>query len=91
SGAVIHVEEGKGVSALSGILNKLKRSKLKIVTMDMVNAYYSWINQEFPNTKIVFDHFHVIKLINDKLNKVKRKVSAKLNIIKQKAAKGFAL
>ena len=27
SGAVIHVGEGKGVSALSGALNKLKRSK----------------------------------------------------------------
>ena len=44
----------------SGALNKSKRSKLKIVTMDMANAYYSWIYQKFPNVKIVFDHFHVI-------------------------------
>ena len=51
SGAVIHVGEGKGVSALSGALNKLKRSKLKIVTIDIANAYYSWIHQEFPNVK----------------------------------------
>ena len=84
SGAVIHVGEGKGVSALSGALNKLKRSKLKIVTMDMANACYSWIHQEFPNVKIVFDHFHVIKLINDKVDKVRRRVTAKLNIIQQK-------
>ena len=84
SGAVIHVGEGKGVSALSGALNKLKRSKLKIVTMDMANACYSWINQEFPNVKIVFDHFHVIKLMNDKVDKVRRRVTAKLNIIQQK-------
>ena len=91
SGAVIHVGEGKGVSALSGVLNKLKRSKLKIVTMDMANAYYSWICQEFPNAKIIFNYFHVIKLINDKLDKTIRRITAKLNIIQQKAAKGFAL
>ena len=40
--------------------------------MDMANAYYGWIFQEFPNVKIVFYHFHVIKLMNDKLDKVRR-------------------
>ena len=89
SGAVIHVGEGKGVSALSGALNKLKLSKLKIVTMDMVNAYYSWIHQEFPNVKIIFDHFHFIKLMNDKLDKARRRITAKLNIIQQKQLKGL--
>ena len=68
----IHVGEGKCVSALSGAFNKLKRRKLKIVTMYIDNAYYSWTSQEFPNVKIVFDHFHVIKLMNDKLDKVRR-------------------
>ncbi len=70
-------------------INKLKRSKLKIVTMDMANAYYSWINQEFPNVKIVFDYFHVIKLMNDKLDNVRRRVAVKLNIIQQKLLKGL--
>ena len=54
SGAVIHVGEGKCVSALSGAFNKLKRRKLKIVTMYIDNAYYSWIYQEFPNVKNCF-------------------------------------
>ena len=89
SGAVIHVGEGKGVSALSGALNKLKRRKLKIITMDMANAYYSRIHQEFLNVKIVFDHFYVIKLMNDKLDKARRRVTAKLNIIQQNQLKGL--
>ena len=55
----------------------------------MANACYSWINQEFPNVKIVFDYFHVIKLMNDKLDKVRRRVTAKLNIIQQKQLKGL--
>ena len=55
----------------------------------MANTYYSWINQEFSNTKIVFDHFHVIKLMNDKLDKARRRVTAKLNIIQQKKLNGL--
>ena len=57
--------------------------------MDMVNAYYSWIHQEFPNVKIIFDHFHFIKLMNDKLDKARRRITAKLNIIQQKQLKGL--
>ena len=55
----------------------------------MANAYYSWICQEFPNAKIIFNYFHVIKLINDKLDKTIRRITAKLNIIQQKQIKGL--
>ncbi|OQA81381.1 MAG: hypothetical protein BWY31_03767 [Lentisphaerae bacterium ADurb.Bin242] len=37
-GAVIHVGDGKGTKDLEGALRKLKRSKLRMVTMDMSNA-----------------------------------------------------
>ena len=89
SGAVIHVGGGKGVSALSGAFSKLKRSKLKIVTMNIENAYYSWIYQEFSNVKTVFYHFYVIKLMNDKFDKVRRWITAKINITQQKLLKGL--
>ncbi len=55
----------------------------------MANAYYGWISQEFPNVKIVFYHFHVIKLMNDKLDKVRRWITAKLNITQQELLKGL--
>ena len=89
SGAVIHVGEGKGISALAGALKKLKKSKLRIVTMDMANAYYSWISENFPQAHIVFDHFHVIKLMNDKLDLVRRRVTAKIDDIQRKQLKGL--
>ena len=89
SGAVIHVGEGKGISALAGALKKLKKSKLKVVTMDMANAYYSWISENFPNVRIVFDHFHVIKLMNDKLDLVRRRVTAKMDDSQRKQLKGL--
>ena len=39
SGAVIHVGEGKGISALAGALKKLKKSKLKISTPILQNPF----------------------------------------------------
>ena len=89
SGAVVHVGDGKGVAALDGALKKLKKSKLRVVTMDMANAYYSWIAEHFPKVSIVFDHFHVIKLMNDKLDHVRRRVVAKLDAVQQKQLKGL--
>ena len=89
SGAVIHVGEGKGIQALDGALKKLKKSKLRVVTMDMANAYYSWFSEHFPKVSIVFDHFHVIKLMNDRLDHVRRRVTARLDDVQQKQLKGL--
>ena len=89
SGAVVHIGEGKGISALAGALKKLKKSKLRVVTMDMANAYYSWISENFPQANIVFDHFHVIKLMNDKLDLVRRRITAKMDEVQRKQLKGL--
>jgi transposase len=89
SGAVVHVGEGKGIRALDGALAKLRRSKLRVVTMDMANAYYSWIQTHFPRATIVFDHFHVIKLMNEKLDLVRRRVTAELDDLQRKQLKGL--
>ena len=79
SGAVIHVGNGKGVSALDGLSKKLRKKKLKVVAMDMSNAYASWVENHFPKARIVFDHFHVIKLMNERLDKLRRRYVAELD------------
>ncbi len=89
SGAVIHVGEGKGVDALAGALKKLKKSKLRVVTMDMANAYSSWIGKNFPKVHIVFDPFHVIKLMNEKLDKIRRRVVGQLDETQKRQFKGL--
>ncbi|NTU50521.1 MAG: transposase [Desulfobulbaceae bacterium] len=73
NGDIIHVGDGKGLAALEESLKKLKKRKLRIVAMDMSNAYSSWIEKHFPKVRIVFDHFHVIKLMNDRLDKLRRR------------------
>jgi transposase len=74
SGAVIFVGDGKGSDALDPFWKKVKRAKAKIeaVAMDMSPAYISAVSFHLPKAAIVFDHFHVIKLFNDKLSELRR-------------------
>lgn len=74
SGAVVFVGEGKGADALTPFWKRLKRSRTRIeaVAMDMSQAYISAVTANLPNATIVFDHFHVIKLMNEKLTELRR-------------------
>lgn len=89
SGAVLYVGDGKGIAALAGALKVLRKSKIRVITMDMANAYYNWFSENFPKAHIVFDHFHVIKLMNDKLDHVRRRVVATLDQRQQRQLKGL--
>ena len=55
----------------------------------MTNAYSTWFAEHFPRAQIVFDHFHVIKLMNDRLDQVRRRVTAKLDSMERKHLKGL--
>lgn len=89
SGAVIHVGDGKGTEAIHGALRKLRKAKLRVVAMDMANAYYNWFARHFPKVQIVFDHFHVIKLMNEKVDNVRRRVVSKMGDVQKKQLKGL--
>jgi len=74
TGAVVFVGDGKGADALLPFWKKLKSSKAKInaVAMDMSPAYISAVTKHLPDATIVFDHFHIVKLFNDKLADLRR-------------------
>jgi transposase len=74
SGAVVFVGEGKGANALEPFWKRLKSSKARVeaVAMDMSQAYIAAVSSNLPRATIVFDHFHVIKLMNEKLTDLRR-------------------
>jgi transposase len=74
SGAVVFVGDGKGADALKPFWKRLRPSKAKIeaVAMDMSAAYRSAVAAHLPGATIVFDHFHVVKLFNEKLSDLRR-------------------
>ena len=69
SGAILFVGEGKSADALLPFWRRVRRSQAQIeaVAMDMSAAYISAVEAHLPEATIVFDHFHVIKLMNEKL------------------------
>ena len=76
TGAVVFVGDGKSSDALIPFWKRLKASKanVKAVAIDMSPAYIRAVKDNLPNAKIVFDHFHVIKMFNDKLSKFRRQL-----------------
>ncbi len=91
TGAVVFVGVGKGADALDPFWKQVKRAKSKIdaVAIDMSPAYISAIIKNLPNAKIVFDHFHVIKMFNDKLSELRRQLYHEVNdILQKKVMKG---
>ncbi len=47
------------------------RENLKEVSVDMWGGFQKVIREVFPNALIVIDRFHVMKLVNKALNKVR--------------------
>jgi transposase len=76
SGAVVFVGDGKGTEALDPFWTRLRRSraKVKAVATDMGRAYIRAVRENLPHAVHVFDHFHVVKLFNDKLSALRREL-----------------
>jgi transposase len=91
TGAVVFVGYGKGADALEPFWEKLGRGKAKIkaVAIDMSPAYISAVKENLPNASIVFDHFHIIKLYNDKLSDFRCKLFREAtDLLKKNILKG---
>ena len=71
---MVFVGDGKGADALKPFWKRLRPSgaKIEAVAMDMSAAYRGAVSTHLPKAVIVFDHFHVIKLFNDKLSDLRR-------------------
>jgi transposase len=76
TGAVVFVGDGKGVKSLEIFFKRLRRAHAKIqaVATDMSKAYIRAVRDNLPKAVHVFDHFHVIKLFNDKLSAFRRQL-----------------
>ena len=68
--------DGKGVAALTAFWQRLRaaRAKVRAVATDMGKAYIRAVRENLPKAVHVFDHFHVIKLFNDKLSAFRREL-----------------
>lgn len=73
----IFVAEGKEASTLSRFREDLEshkgdRKAIEEVCCDMAPAFIAGVETNFPNAQITFDRFHVLKILNEAVDKVRR-------------------
>lgn len=76
-GTVEHIGDGRSADALTDYFDAFTTEELagvRVVTMDMWQAFISATHARVPGAadKIVFDPFHVVKHMNDAVDKVRR-------------------
>ncbi len=77
TGVVIDICEGREKGSTTELLESIvlpeHRNKVETVSMDMWKAYQSSVAEVFPKTKVVHDRFHLVKYLNDAIDKVRRR------------------
>lgn len=56
------------------------REKVEEVSVDMWGGFPEIIEKVFPKAKIVTDRFHVMKAVNEELNKIRKQIKFKIKI-----------
>ena len=85
---VIHVCEGKDASTLDSFktdleLHKGSSENIDNFCCDMSPAFISGIEDKFPNASITFDKFHVMKLMNEAIDEVRREEQSHNSLLKK--------
>lgn len=77
SGCVLDVEEDRTKESCKKLFNKSLTSeqleKVGLISMDMWKAYMQTAQEVLPNASIVHDRFHLVKYLNDAIDKVRRR------------------
>jgi transposase len=72
---VVWAHPGKNADTLAKFFEELgpeRREAIELVAIDMSAAYTKAIKAAVPKAKLVFDRFHVQRLVHDALDKVRR-------------------
>ena len=77
---MIHVAEGKKADTVDEFAQKLEarggdRENIDDVSIDMGANFIAGVERNFPNAEITFDKFHVVKLVNEAVDEVRRQES----------------
>ena len=78
---VVWGARGKNAATLVTFFKEIDedaRLRITLVTMDMSAAYIKAVREALPHAQIVFDRFHVQKLVSDALDKTRRQEWQKL-------------
>ena len=90
TGQIVWVGHGRGQAALGKFWRRLRLSKARVqaVAMDMSGAYWAAVLEHLPGAAVVFDRFHLIKLMNEKLDELRRAMVREATGVMRQTIKG---
>ena len=86
---IIWAKEGKSSETFAAFFEDLGQERckaIKLVSMDMSEAYIQTARQYIPQAQIVFDRFHVQQLVGDAVDETRREEWRRLKEISDEAA-----
>lgn len=90
TGNAVWASEGKSADTLGKFFDELgaeRCAKLQVVAMDMHGGYAKAVRERCPNADVVYDRFHVVKLLLDAVDEIRRAECAQLTTVDRRALK----
>ena len=84
---VMHVSDGKSNKTVVDFVEAFEKkggmvNNVKDVSCDMSKAFIKGVKENLPDAQITFDKFHIMKIINDGVNKVRQEESISNPLLK---------
>jgi transposase len=91
TGRIVWVAKGRAAEALRKFWRSLRLSKAKIeaVAMDMSAAYWAAVAENLPDAAIVFDRFHIMQRMNERLDDLRREMVREASGLMKQTVKGI--
>jgi transposase len=90
---VVWAAKGKGKATIDDFftnhLSQYQKENIATASCDISEGYINSINEHCPNVILVLDKFHIVKLLNDALNTVRKEEWQALSKEERKAMKGM--
>jgi transposase len=90
SGRIVWVAHGRGGDSLRKFWRalRLRQSRIEAVSMDLSPADWSAVLEHLPEAAIVFDRCHITKLVNEKLDDLRRAMVREATGLMKQSVKG---
>lgn len=73
---IFELANGKTADALAADFAHIPgRENVKNVVLDMSDPFKKFARTQFPNAKLIADHFHVVRLLNPAINKARTEIT----------------
>ena len=90
TGRILHAVEGRSKDDIRPFIEKLskKAKKLKAIAMDMSRSYCFAVREWLRHVDIVFDRYHIMALMNNAIDEIRRGRQNELDKIGKQTLKG---